>query len=84
MPWDGHPESLIFDQFLGECHRHPGMHPGSTLTLHPHKQTDHEGCWNEKETCYWGSIFNDGEYIYRIGEYTNEYGCDSWHARWPD
>jgi hypothetical protein len=82
MPWDGNPEMLVFDEFLWECHAHPHMHPGSKLTLNFHRQTDHETCRGEAAMCYWGSILNDGEHIYRIGEYANE--VNSWHARWPD
>lgn len=82
MAWDGHPYMLVFDKFLLECFEHPHMHPGSTLKFNPHKVTDHKKC--VAVTCFWGSIYNDGENIYQIGEYTNEHGCDSWHAVWPD
>lgn len=84
MAWDGNPEMLVFDKFLIECWLHPHMHPGSKLTINRHRPADHQGCWVERRVCFWGSIYNDGKYIYRIGEYTNEYDCDSWHARWPD
>lgn len=85
MAWDGHPEMLIFDKFLLECLIHPHMHPGSDLKFRNHRAaSDHDGCVEPAKCCFSGSIYNDGEHIYRIGQYTNESGCDSWHARWPD
>jgi hypothetical protein len=82
MAWNGHSEMLIFDKFLWECLNHPQMHPGSTLTLnHP---AGHQCEMVNDRVCFTGALFNDGDYIYRIGEYSNEYDCNSWHARWPD
>lgn len=82
MPWDGKPHMLIFDRFLLELLEHPHMHPGSTLKFNDHSPADHDECVVFK--CFWGSIYNDGENIYRIGDHTNKHGCDSWHAYWPD
>lgn len=81
MSWDGHTDMLVFDKFLWECHHHPHMHPGSKLTLnHP---DDHQCETVNNRICFTGAIFNDGEFIYRIGEYANRETA-SWHARWPD
>jgi hypothetical protein len=83
---------MVFDEFLHECLRSPTIHPGTTLTMNPHqadKNHWHPAC-GAPETrhpmngwvCFYGAIFNDGEFIYRIGEYVPD--VNSWWARWPD
>lgn len=80
MPWDGHHEMLVFDEFLWECLHHPHMHPGSSLNL-SHDDTHQCEMVNDR-VCFSGAIFKDGDEIYRVGEYQDS--TNSWWARWPD